>query len=140
MTSMEKVSVLFFPDNLVAQVEPGSSLLRAASLAGIELKSTCGGKGTCGRCVVKIKDGQIRVRGAGNLSAKMRQAGYVLACMCEVEGNVVVEIPKDSRLDEHQVFWTGKMSFWNKTCRDPWMPMPLSLFAARYRSACQSQP
>lgn len=105
---MEKVSVLFFPDNLVAQVEPGSSLLRAASLAGIELKSTCGGKGTCGRCVVKIKDGQIRVRGAGNLSAKMRQAGYVLACMCEVEGNVVVEIPKDSRLDEHQVLLDRK--------------------------------
>ncbi len=105
---MEKVSVLFFPDNLVAQVEPGTSLLKAAALAGIEIKSNCGGKGTCGRCIVKIKDGQVKIEGVGNIPVKMRQAGYVLGCRCFVEGNVVVEIPKDSRLEEHQVLLDEK--------------------------------
>ncbi|MBS4021219.1 MAG: DUF4445 domain-containing protein [Dethiobacter sp.] len=100
---MNKVSVLFFPDNLVAHVEPGTSLLRAASYAGVELKSNCGGEGTCGRCLVKVKDGRVKLKGKGNISAKARQAGLVLACQTVVDGNVVIEIPRDSRLDEHKV-------------------------------------
>ncbi|GAW91837.1 ASKHA domain-containing protein [Calderihabitans maritimus] len=104
---MSKHSVLFFPDNVAVQVETGTSLLRAASLAGIELKSTCGGKGTCGRCVLKVKEGKVSV-GGGNISAKLKTAGYVLACQTRVEGHAVVEVPRDSRLDEHQVLLDNK--------------------------------
>ncbi len=105
---MKEVSVLFYPDDLVAHVEPGTSLLRAATLAGVELKSNCGGEGTCGRCLVKVKDGRVKLKRAGNISAKARQAGLVLACQALVEGNVVIDIPRDSRLDEHQVLLDEK--------------------------------
>lgn len=100
---MDKVSVLFFPDNLVAHVEPGTSLLRAATLAGIELKSNCGGEGTCGRCLVRVKDGRVKMKSKGNISERARHAGLVLACQALVDGNVVIDIPRDSRLDEHKV-------------------------------------
>jgi uncharacterized 2Fe-2S/4Fe-4S cluster protein (DUF4445 family) len=105
---MDKVTVLFFPDNLVAHVEPGTSLLRAASLAGVELKSNCGGDGTCGRCLVKVKDGRVKMKSSGNISQKAKQAGLVLACQTLVDSNVVIDVPKDSRLDEHQVLLDKK--------------------------------
>ena len=105
---MDNVTVLFFPDNLVANVEPGTSILRAASLAGVELKSNCGGDGTCGRCLVKVKDGNVRPKSTGTISQKAKQAGMVLACQALVEGNVVIDVPKDSRLDEHQVLLDEK--------------------------------
>lgn len=99
---MGEFSVIFFPDNVATQVEAGTSLFKAASQAGIELKSTCGNRGTCGRCAVLVKEGKVRL-GSGNLPARLRRGGYVLACQTFVEGNVVVEVPRDSRLDEHQV-------------------------------------
>ncbi len=105
---MDKVTVFFFPDNLVAHVAPGTSLLRAASLAGVELKSTCGGDGTCGRCLVKVKDGRVRAESTGNISKKAKQAGLVLACKTLADGNIVVDIPRDSRLDQHQVLLDKK--------------------------------
>lgn len=105
---MDKVTVFFFPDNLVAHVEPGTSLLRAATLAGVELKSTCGGDGTCGRCLVKVKDGRVKAESTGNISKRAKQAGLVLACKTLADGNIVVDIPRDSRLDQHQVLLDKK--------------------------------
>lgn len=105
---MDKVTVFFFPDNLVAHVEPGTSLLRAASLAGVELKTTCGGEGTCGRCLVKVKDGRVKAESTGNISKRAKQAGLVLACKTLADGNIVVDIPRDSRLEQHQVLLDKK--------------------------------
>ncbi len=98
---MGKYSVTFYPDDVAVQVEEGTSIFQAASQAGIELKSTCGNEGTCGRCAVKVKQGKIRTE--GNIPPRLRHGGYVLSCHSYVHGNIVVEIPKDSRLDEHQV-------------------------------------
>lgn len=105
---MDKVTVLFFPDNIAVQVEPGTTLLNAARAAGIELKSSCGGSGTCGRCLVKVKDGTVRALSKGNIPRKARQAGLVLACQTAADGNVVIEVPRDSRLDEHRVLVSEK--------------------------------
>lgn len=99
---MGKYSVTFYPDDVAVQVDEGVSLFQAASMAGIELKSTCGNEGTCGRCAIKVKQGKVRAQD-GNISPRLRRTGHVLACRTFVAGNVVVEIPKDSRLDEHQV-------------------------------------
>ena len=100
---MDKVTVLFTPENIAIQVAPGTSLLQAANLAGINLVSSCGGDGTCGRCLVKVQDGHVRVSESGNLSARAKQAGLVLACQAFADSNVVVNIPSMSRLAEHQV-------------------------------------
>ncbi len=99
---MSKHLVKFVPDNVSLSVETGTSVLRAASLAGIEIKSTCGGKGSCGRCAIKVQDGQVHIE-KGNRSRKMKEQGLNLACQTFIEGDAVIEVPKDSRLDEHQV-------------------------------------
>ncbi|WP_366921919.1 ASKHA domain-containing protein [Metallumcola ferriviriculae] len=99
---MSKHLVKFLPDDISLTVETGTNVLRAASIAGIEIKSVCGGKGSCGRCAIKVQQGQVRLEG-GNRSKKMKEQGLNLACQTFIEGDVVIEVPKDSRLEEHQV-------------------------------------
>jgi uncharacterized 2Fe-2S/4Fe-4S cluster protein (DUF4445 family) len=100
---LNKYFVAFYPDDAAVLVEPGTTILQAAALAGIELKSTCGAIGTCGRCAVKLKQGKIDYRNESRISLKLRDQGYVIACQARVAGNLVIEVPKDSRLVEHQV-------------------------------------
>lgn len=99
---MAKCLVTFLPENISVEVEQGTSIKQAAASIGIELKSTCGEEGTCGRCAVKVQGGKV-INLGGNLSSRLRKTGHVLACRTLVDGDVVVEIPKESRLDEHQV-------------------------------------
>jgi len=73
-------------------------------MAGMELKSTCGGEGTCGLCLVKVVEGEEAVRRlGGNVAPKRRREGYTPACRSLVEGDVVVEVPEFARLAQHRV-------------------------------------
>lgn len=100
---MDKIQVTIMPENMTVEVESGSTLLEAANAAGITLKSSCGGQGTCGRCAVKVLEGKVQ-GGNGNMSKSKRAEGYILACTATVaDGPVTVEFPESSRLSEHQV-------------------------------------
>lgn len=46
---------------------------------GIYLVSACGGKGTCGKCKIKITGGDYEVIGYGKLDEKRAKAG---TCSC----------------------------------------------------------
>jgi len=97
--------VTFVPDNLTVDVSPGTSLRQAAAMAGIGLKSVCGGEGTCGMCLVKVVEGlpEAARRLGGNVAPKRRREGYVPACRTVVEGDLTVEVPDFSRLVQHRV-------------------------------------
>lgn len=49
--------VVFFPSLKTAEVEPGSTVIKAAESAGVLIDASCNGMGTCGKCKVTI-DGQ----------------------------------------------------------------------------------
>jgi uncharacterized 2Fe-2S/4Fe-4S cluster protein (DUF4445 family) len=100
---MPRSTVKFLPDNLTIEVENGTSLLQTASMAGITLISSCGGKGTCGACKAVISAGQPRIIGSGSLTREQIAAGMCLSCQTLVTGDIIVEIPPESRLYEHQV-------------------------------------
>jgi len=98
----EEVTVLFQPQGKKVFVLPGTSLLEAASRAGLTLKSPCGGNGTCGKCRVRVLEGLPPASPAdsaangGPLSAEQLAGGDRLACMTNVRGPMVVEIPEQS--------------------------------------------
>jgi uncharacterized 2Fe-2S/4Fe-4S cluster protein (DUF4445 family) len=100
---MAKFQVKFMPENRVIEVEQGTSLLKAASQAGIFIKSGCGGKGSCGACKVTLISGDTEVSGTGNLTPEQLAKGVRLSCQTFVQGNLSVEVPPESRLEEHQV-------------------------------------
>ncbi|MGI9953292.1 ASKHA domain-containing protein [Moorellaceae bacterium AZ2] len=99
---MQQYTVTFLPDNVRATVPAGTSILEAAAQAGIALKSTCGGQGTCKRCIVKVREGQVSSEQAP-LPDSLRAEGYSLACQTKILGQVTVEIPPEARLEKHQV-------------------------------------
>ncbi|MGD0283149.1 MAG: ASKHA domain-containing protein [Dissulfurispiraceae bacterium] len=76
----------------------GESLYAALKRAGIYLVASCGGKGTCGKCAVKVLDGSVVPLSYGKLSTKEREEGMVLACQTFPGGDILAEIPKESKL------------------------------------------
>ncbi len=88
--------VTFQPSGKCAQVPAKMELLDAARLAGLEIDSPCGGRGTCGKCIVRIVSGQADASASlGMLPATAVADGYVLACRtCVPETDLTIEIPE----------------------------------------------
>lgn len=55
---MSKFRVRFLPQNVEIMVEEGTDLLEAQIKAGLHPDAPCGGKGTCGKCLVNISEGE----------------------------------------------------------------------------------
>jgi uncharacterized 2Fe-2S/4Fe-4S cluster protein (DUF4445 family) len=59
----------------------------------------CGGQGRCGRCAVIVEEGPVRRRSTQRLSAEDVAAGYALACQTVVEGDIVVLVPPQEKIE-----------------------------------------
>ncbi len=81
------------------RVGRGISILTAAQQAGVGLASICGGQGTCGRCKVRVLEGQLSPLSeteGKKLSPGEVANGYRLACQAEVLSDLKVHIPPQS--------------------------------------------
>ena len=94
----EKCKVTFLPSKKTCSVKHGADLLSTAIACGVYINSSCGGDGICGRCKVLIKKGNYRTEPTGRISHAEREKGYALACLTTVQGDLVVNVPKESRL------------------------------------------
>jgi uncharacterized 2Fe-2S/4Fe-4S cluster protein (DUF4445 family) len=79
------------------------TLLDAAKIAGVDLASSCGGDGLCGKCRVIVRQGNVTAEPTSLLSREEIRRGYVLACLTKVVGDVEVEIPPESRAEAAQI-------------------------------------
>jgi uncharacterized 2Fe-2S/4Fe-4S cluster protein (DUF4445 family) len=93
--------VTFFPGSVAVEVRDGETVLDAAVTARVQVTSVCGGKGTCGKCLV-IVDGPVESE-AWSLSPDEYRIGYRLACQAKVRGDLSVFIPEGSLVTEHQI-------------------------------------
>lgn len=112
---MNDHTIIFTPSGVRTSAIDGESIYDVALRAGVDMQSICGGKGLCKRCQVEIEHGkhakfQVEVT-EGNipkLSPTEKKAVHDgeldpsrrLACRAKIRGDLVVEIPSDSR--EHQ--------------------------------------
>ncbi|MBI4688918.1 MAG: DUF4445 domain-containing protein [Nitrospirae bacterium] len=76
----------------------GESILSALKRHETYLVSSCGGKGTCGKCRVRIIGGEYRTSATGKLSISDRDQGIVLACQTFPEQDLHIEILEGSKL------------------------------------------
>jgi uncharacterized 2Fe-2S/4Fe-4S cluster protein (DUF4445 family) len=65
---------------------------------GVYLVASCGGKGVCGKCRVRVLDGPHRAESTGKLRKKDIAEKFVLACRTFPEGDLLIEIPEESKL------------------------------------------
>ena len=89
MHGSDRPTIRFEPSGLEACVLQGTTILDAARQAGLSIHAPCGGKGTCGKCAVRIIHGR-----PGAVRPTIRPAqlpkGMYLACVTEVAGPLTV--------------------------------------------------
>ena len=96
---MTTCRVRFLPFDRQVEVPVGTLLGDAAHQAGVEIQMPCGGQGRCGRCAVIVEEGDVRRRSTQRLSPDDVAAGYALACQTAVEGDVVVRVPPQEKIE-----------------------------------------
>jgi uncharacterized 2Fe-2S/4Fe-4S cluster protein (DUF4445 family) len=111
-------TVVFQPSGVRGKVNDGATILDAARQLGAGLESVCGGRGSCGKCRIKIEEGYFpkyslnsdiassETEGQANekfLSRTQIRRGYRLACQTRVHGDIVVFIPEESRKGQQVV-------------------------------------
>ncbi len=108
---MAKVKVNFQPSGRRGEVDEGITLLDAARQLGVDIESICGGKGTCGKCKVRIEEGYFEKDAMDSRMAHLTPLTEVekkfikpdegpnmrLACAAELKGDVKVFVPEKSR-------------------------------------------
>lgn len=81
------------------KVDKGTNLLEAAARAGSAVEGNCGGKGSCGKCKVRLAKKSSAAPTAAEkkfLSAAELEEGWILACQRTAEADIVVEVPVQS--------------------------------------------
>jgi uncharacterized 2Fe-2S/4Fe-4S cluster protein (DUF4445 family) len=91
-----------------------TALYAAARLAGVELKSLCGGVGNCGKCRVKVSAfGQQALTPLTdeerlNLTSDEIADGYRQACRVSASGDVTVYLPASSLTEKQKLLVGGE--------------------------------
>jgi uncharacterized 2Fe-2S/4Fe-4S cluster protein (DUF4445 family) len=85
-------------DGKTLNVLEGENIYRALKRQGVFIVASCGGKGICGKCKVKVVEGNPEILSRGKLQQKDLESGIVLACRTIPRGDVLIEIPKESKL------------------------------------------
>jgi uncharacterized 2Fe-2S/4Fe-4S cluster protein (DUF4445 family) len=90
----EGFRIRFLPFDVTVEAPPDSTLLEAARAAGLPLNTACGGKGTCGKCLVQITDGEYETRPSSSLPSRLIKEGYALSCRTRVKDHLTVGLPR----------------------------------------------
>ena len=90
-----RVKLSFTPAERDYKVPPGVTVFDAASWNGIAIDSTCGGHGTCKKCIVKVLEGSIPVSPMDERAFDERQLdeGWRLACRAIAKTDLRIEVP-----------------------------------------------
>jgi uncharacterized 2Fe-2S/4Fe-4S cluster protein (DUF4445 family) len=96
------VVVTILPERRTVSLEPGVVLLRAAHTQGVDITATCGGRGRCTSCRVKVVEG---VAPPGTINDQLQlgddlvREGYRLSCQLAPTEPLAVQIapPLDER-------------------------------------------
>ena len=114
----DSAMVIFQPSGRRGAVPKGISLIEASRLLGVDIETLCGEKGVCGKCQVRIEEGQFEKYGIRScmdhvspwqkeeekfISGQGKEKGLRLACAAKVQGDVLVFVPEESRAGKQVV-------------------------------------
>ncbi|MCL5237800.1 MAG: ASKHA domain-containing protein [Nitrospirae bacterium] len=114
-----KYKVIFQPAGRRGEIEEGKTILEAAQALGVDLEALCGNKKVCGKCKVRIEEGEFEkdnmISGMSHITPAAPSEdelkhikpedgpGIRLACSCEVHGDLKVFVPERSRAGKQVV-------------------------------------
>jgi uncharacterized 2Fe-2S/4Fe-4S cluster protein (DUF4445 family) len=115
---MSEPFVVFMPSGRRGRVPPGTTVLQAARLLGVDLDSVCGGRGICSRCQIEPGYGAFPKLGVTSTPEALSPwnavearyddkrgltAGRRLGCQAEIRGDVVIDVPAASQVHRQVV-------------------------------------
>ena len=71
----------------------GDNLLELARRANVAIDAPCSGNGSCGKCRVKLIEGEVDTIPSRHITAEEFEAGWRLSCNCKVASDCVVFVP-----------------------------------------------
>lgn len=104
-----KVEVTYQPSGKTVRVPEGTTLFNAAHWAGLPIESTCGGRGTCGKCGVQVLSGEAELSLADyrHLADKLDD-GWRLSCQCPINGPMTVDVPRLMKMPKAATMGVGR--------------------------------
>ena len=113
-----KAMVIFQPSGRRGEVDKGVSIIEASRQLGVDIETLCGEKRVCGKCIVRIEEGFFEKYGIHSTKANAgewqkeegkfitpdkREQGYRLGCCAQVQGDLLVFVPEESRAGKQVV-------------------------------------
>ena len=75
------------------ECNPGDNLLELARRANVAIDAPCSGNGSCGKCRVKLLEGEVESIPSRHISEEEYSAGWRLSCNCKVISDCTVLVP-----------------------------------------------
>ena len=78
---------------VIIECNAGDNLLELARRANVAIDAPCSGNGSCGKCRVKLLEGDVESIPSRHISDEEYNAGWRLSCNTKVLGDCVVFVP-----------------------------------------------
>ncbi|MGB3210047.1 MAG: ASKHA domain-containing protein [Desulforhopalus sp.] len=113
-----KVMVIFQPSGVRGEVPKGSNIIEASRLLGVDIEALCGEKKVCGKCIVRVEDGNFEKYNIQSsmdhvspwkeeeekfINKERREKGFRLGCIAEIHDDILVFVPEESRAGKQVV-------------------------------------
>lgn len=106
-----KLEVTYLPFDRSTRVPPGTTVFSAAHWIGLPIDSTCGGRGTCGKCKVRILGSPTEVTDADHRELRQDEIanGWRLSCQAHVHEDMSCEVPQLLRVPKAATMGLGRL-------------------------------
>ena len=110
--------VIFQPSGRRGEVPKGVNIIEASRLLGVDIEALCGEKKVCGKCVVRVEEGNFEKYNIQSsmshvslwqeeedkfINAERKEKGFRLGCMAQIQGDILVFVPEESRAGKQVV-------------------------------------
>ena len=109
--------VVFMPSGRRGRFAEGTTVLQAARDLGLGIESICGGRLTCGKCKVRVEEGEFAKHGMKSRADHLTPAAETeqlllhsmhaddcrLSCTAQITGDLLVFIPEESRAQKQVI-------------------------------------
>ncbi|MFN8469385.1 MAG: ASKHA domain-containing protein [Caldilineaceae bacterium] len=109
--------VVFMPSGRRGRFAEGTTVLQAARDLGLGIESICGGRLTCGKCKVRVEEGEFAKHAMKSRADHLTEASEAerlllhtmraddcrLSCTAQITGDLLVFIPEESRAQKQVI-------------------------------------
>lgn len=103
---MGNVKVIFQPSGRQGEIEEGKTILEASQKLAVGIESLCGGKKTCGKCKVRVLEGEFSPftdEEPQFISESERREGYRLSCSAKIREDALIFVPEESLIQRQVI-------------------------------------